>query len=104
MGLYLLYCAHISPLGEGGDPAFSFDDLSPEVIVAGVHIGNFFMELLHGLDAVCLQKAEQAALSCKARILPVRVSGRLSCCWASHNSTMLDCWSSGFSASALDQL
>ena len=27
-------------------------------------------------------KLNRAALSCKARILPVRVSGRLSCCWA----------------------
>ena len=31
-------------------------------------------------------KLNRAALSCKARILPVRVSGRLSCCWASHKS------------------
>ena len=32
------------------------------------------------------KKLNSAALSCKARILPVRVSGRLSCCWASHKS------------------
>ena len=31
------------------------------------------------------KKLNRAALSCKARILPVRVSGRLSC-WASHKS------------------
>ena len=43
--------------GEG-DPAFSLDDLSPQVIVTAVHIRDFFMELLHRLDAVCLQKAE----------------------------------------------
>ena len=49
-------------------------------------------------------KLNRAALSCKARILPVRVSGRLSCCWASHKSIMLGCWPSGFSASAFDQL
>ena len=32
------------------------------------------------------KKLNRAVLSCKARILPVRVSGRLSCCWASHKS------------------
>ncbi len=91
-------------LGEDSDPALGLNDLSPQVIVTGVHIGNFFMELLHGLDTVCLQKAEQGGVSCKARIFPLRVSGRLSCCWASHKSIMLGCWPSGFSASAFDQL
>ena len=50
---------HLPALGEDSDPALGLDDLSPQVIVAGVHIGNFFMELLHGLDAVGLQKIEQ---------------------------------------------
>ena len=50
---------HLPALGEDSDPAFGFDDLSPQVIVAGVHAGNFFMELLHGLDAVGVQKIEQ---------------------------------------------
>ena len=50
---------HLPALGEDSDPALSLDDLSPQVIVTGVHICDFFMELLHGLDAVCLQKAEQ---------------------------------------------
>ena len=50
---------HLPALGKGGDPALGLDDFSPQVIVAGVHICYFFMELLHGLDAVCLQKAEQ---------------------------------------------
>ena len=50
---------HLPALGEDSDPALGLNDLSPQVIVTGVHIGNFFMELLHGLDTVCLQKAEQ---------------------------------------------
>ena len=47
---------HLPALGEDSDPALGLDDLSPQVIVAGVHVGNFFMELLHGLDAVGLQE------------------------------------------------
>ena len=49
---------HLPALGKSGDPAFCLDDLSPQVIVTDVHISDFFMELLHRLDAVCLQKAE----------------------------------------------
>ena len=41
------------------DPALGLDDLSAQVIVTAVHISDFFMKLLHRLDAVCLQKAEQ---------------------------------------------
>ena len=41
------------------DPALGLDDLSAQVIVTVVHISDFFMKLLHRLDAVCLQKAEQ---------------------------------------------
>ena len=39
-------------------PALGLDDLSTQVIVTAVHISDFFMKLLHRLDAVCLQKAE----------------------------------------------
>ena len=35
---------------------------------------------------LAFRKLNRAALSCNARIFPVRVSGRLSCCWASHKS------------------
>ena len=49
---------HLPALGKSGDPAFCLDDLTPQVIVTDVHISDFFMELLHRLDAVCLQKAE----------------------------------------------
>lgn len=49
---------HLSALGKGGDPALGLDDLSPQVIVTAVHISDFFMKLLHRLDAVYLQKAE----------------------------------------------
>ena len=49
---------HLPALGEDSDPALGLNDFSPQVIVAGVHICYFFMELLHRLDAVCLQKAK----------------------------------------------
>ena len=49
---------HLPAFGKSGDPALSLDDLSPQVIVTAVHISDFFMKLLHRLDAVCLQKAE----------------------------------------------
>ena len=49
---------HLPALGENSDPALGLNDFSPQVIVAGVHICYFFMELLHRLDAVCLQKAK----------------------------------------------
>ena len=49
---------HLPALGKSGDPALSLDDLSPQVIVMAVHISDFFMKLLHRLDAVHLQKAE----------------------------------------------
>ena len=49
---------HLPAFGEGSDPALSLDNLSPQVIVTAVHISDFFMKLLHRLDAVCLQKAE----------------------------------------------
>ena len=49
---------HLPALGKGSDPALGLDDLSPQVIVTAVHISDFFMKLLHRLDAVCLQKAE----------------------------------------------
>ncbi len=45
---------HLPALGEDSDPALSLDDLSPQVIVTAVHISDFFMKLLHRLDAVCL--------------------------------------------------
>ena len=32
------------------------------------------------------KKLNSAALSCKARILPVRVRGASNCCWASHKA------------------
>ena len=50
---------HLPALGEGGNPALGLDDFPPQVIVAAVHIGDFIVELLHGLDPVCLHKAEQ---------------------------------------------
>ena len=34
------------------------------------------------------KKLNSAALSCKARILPVRVRGAFNCCWASHRGEM----------------
>ncbi len=49
---------HLPAFGKNGDPALSLDDLSPQVIVTAVHISDFFMKLLHRLDAVYLQKAE----------------------------------------------
>ena len=49
---------HLPALGKGSDPALGLDDLSAQVIVTAVHISDFFMKLLHRLDAVCLQKAE----------------------------------------------
>ena len=49
---------HLPALGKSGDPAFCLNDLYPQVIVTDVHISDFFMELLHRLDALWLQKAE----------------------------------------------
>ena len=43
---------HLPALSENSDPALGLDDLSPQVIVAGIHVGNFFMELLHGLHNI----------------------------------------------------
>ena len=51
---------HLPALGEGSDPALGLDNLPPQVIIAAVHVGDFIVELLHGLDTVCLQKAEQS--------------------------------------------
>ena len=45
---------HLPAFGKNGDPALSLDDLCPQVIVTAVHISDFFMKLLHRLDAVCL--------------------------------------------------
>ena len=45
---------HLPAFGEGSDPALSLDNLSPQVIVTAVHISDFFMKLLHRLNAVCL--------------------------------------------------
>ena len=62
--LYSLYCAHISPRSVSvAIRRSAFDNPSPQVIVTGVHICDFFMELLHGLDAVCLHKAKQGGRS-----------------------------------------
>ena len=49
------------------------------------------------------KKLNRAALSCKARILPVRVRGAFNCCWASHKAVKLLCCVCGFSASSFDQ-
>ena len=49
---------HLPARGEDNDPALGLNDLSAQVIVTAVHISDFFVELLHRLDAVCLQKAE----------------------------------------------
>ena len=45
------------------------------------------------------KKLNSAALSCKARILPVRVRGAFNCCWASHKAVKLLCCVCGFSVS-----
>lgn len=45
---------HLPVFGKSGDPALGLDDLSPQVIVTAVYISDFFMKLLHRLDAVCL--------------------------------------------------
>ena len=75
-----LYCctAPTSPaLGEGGDPALGLDDFSP----AGHSRGCSYRKFFHGAAAwtgyrlPC--KKLTGRLSCKARILPVRVSGPL---------------------------
>ena len=44
---------HLSALSEDSDPALGLNDFSPQVIVAGVHICDFFMELL-ALRLLCL--------------------------------------------------
>ena len=41
---------HLPALGEDSNPALGLDNLPPQVIVAAVHIGDFFVYLLHGLD------------------------------------------------------
>ena len=46
------------PQGMRAEVNEKIDDLSTQVIVMAVHISDFFMKLLHRLDAVCLQKAE----------------------------------------------
>ena len=48
------FCELYSAFGKNGDPALGLDDLSTQVIVMAVHISDFFMKLLHRLDAVCL--------------------------------------------------
>ena len=45
---------HLPVFGKSGDPALGLDDLSPQVIVTAVYISDFFMKLLHRLNAVCL--------------------------------------------------
>ena len=82
---------HLPALSENSDPALGLDDLSPQVIVAGVHIGNFFMELLHGLDAVCLHKAEQGGALLQSPDFAGAGVGPLELLLGLHKSTMLGC-------------
>ena len=62
------------------------------------------MELLHGLDAVCLQKAEQGGALLQSPDFAGTGVGPFELLLGLHKSIMLGCWPSGFSASALDQL
>ena len=49
------------------------------------------MELLHGLDAVCLQKAEQGGALLQSPDFAGAGVGPLELLLASHKSTMLGC-------------
>ena len=53
---------HLAALGEGGNPTLGLDDLAPQVIILGVHLYQLFVKLLHGLNPVGLQKAEQGSV------------------------------------------
>ena len=52
--LLVVLFPHLPAFGKNGDPALGLDDLSPQVIVTAVYISDFFMKLLHRLDAGCL--------------------------------------------------
>ena len=104
--LYSLYCRpHLPALSENSDPALGLDDLS----AAGHSSGCSYLRFFRGAAAwtgcrLPAKKLNRAALSCKARILPVRVSGRLSCLLGLPQVNHAGLLTLRFSASALDQL